>query len=167
MKFIISLIAILLFGGNELMAQKVYSGKAEMSYLFFQDHLVKYDLIEGNEINILDGNAVEIASSHGFKINQLLYAGIGLAYFKGSGNDYLGWYFDFDLFLSQKKVRPIIGVVLGNDYQLNKQHSSSFRFDFTGGVAFNLTSKNAITLKSGIAMRQQSSFIPVKLGFTF
>ena len=152
-------------------SQSSYSGKVESNYLLFQSHLVKYELAVGatyESLKILDENCFEIYTSHGIKRSDIFYFGLGLLYINGAGQNVLGCGFDFEIAPVRKKVTPLVNLRLGNTFLLTPGRGrSSFDFGLLGGVGLKVDKKKLITLKTGFRLAQESSFIPLSLGFRF
>ncbi|MDA3808040.1 MAG: hypothetical protein PF440_09040 [Thiomicrorhabdus sp.] len=166
--FIIGLILILMV--NQGYSQINYSVKAETGFLIYQFNTIQIDPGPNWKGYYLDEeNGVDFNIVNGINFNNKLFAGIGIGYLNFEGINGLSAFSDFEYLPLKTRLRPLINLKIGYSHIWNQYQdgTGTVLSELCLGLNYRLTEKLDIYSKSGVAMTQQSLFIPIRIGFRF
>lgn len=120
--------------------------------------------------NLQGQNGFDVNLVSAISFTDIFSVGIGAGYLNFEGINGLSVFGDVAyLPFRNTLVTPLINLKVGYSHIWNQYPTGTGTplVEFSGGVAYRVTEKWSVFLKSGVLMAQQSFFVPIKIGVMF
>ncbi|MFT2008560.1 hypothetical protein ACMA1I_07785 [Pontibacter sp. 13R65] len=161
-------------------SQSRYSGKVEISYLYFGFRTITVDAAPNWRGYHLENaqNGIGINLISGFTFKEKLFAGIGIGYLNfdlnNEGINGICVFSDLEFTPpSYRKFSPYLNTKKGYSqlhsqfWNRNENRTGTALVELGAGLRHRLTEKMEVYLQSGILLSQQSAFFPIRIGVHF
>jgi hypothetical protein len=166
----ISIVLLSLLFGLKGYGQINYSIKIETGFLKYRYNTIRVDPGPNWKGYYLNGeNGIDLNFINGLYYKKKLFAGIGLGYLNFEGINGLSLFSDLEYLPLKSKLSPLINLKIGYSHIWNQYENGTGTAlsELTIGLNYRMTEKIDMYIKSGFLLTQQSSLIPIRLGFRF
>ncbi len=165
--FALALMMMLMHSYHQAYSQINYSIKVESGFLKYRYNNVQVEPTPNwKGYYLSDKNGIDLSVINGIRLNNRLFAGIGIGYLNFEGINGLVMFSDIEYLPLKTRLTPLINVKIGYSHLWN-QYVNGSGTGFTElciGLSYRISDKLYIYTKSGFATTQQSLLIPISLG---
>lgn len=172
MKHLLIIFALIFCSMLTNKAQVAYSGRVEAGYLHYLNRTITVEPGPNwrgyNLDNNQDGFNVIAVNGMAFHDNKL-FTGVGLGFYNFEGIDGMAIFWDIEYLPLKKRITPLLNLRLGYNHIWNQYEggTGTTHTEFGFGINYKIKEKFGLYIKSGLLVTQQSSLLPLTLGFRF
>lgn len=152
-------------------SQIEYYGKAESGYSVNLATIVQVDPGPNWKGYYLNGqqNGLELNLVNGIKVSNVFGMGGGIGYLNYQGIDGVSIFGIIDFLQKRKRLSAIGNLRIGYNHIWNQYENGSGGgfLELGAGCSYPISDKLSVYLQSGISVRLQAAFFPLKIGVQF